>query len=148
MRLKGNTVEQQIRWASLIAFAVALFLMWNPSARAQQDDMKDMPGMDMQGSSAPETPAMLAKHARDKKESEFNHHLAGAGGIGRGVPVGAGQASQAVARVCATCGPAVSWPREFSCWYSAIPKCGRLEARASGMRSPIIRKICSTRRSR
>ncbi len=77
MRLTGNTLQQQIKFASLITIAVALFLMWNPTVRAQQDNMQDMPGMDMQQSSTPESPAMQAKHARDKKESEFNHHLAG-----------------------------------------------------------------------
>lgn len=39
--------------------------------------MQDMPGMDMQQSTAEESPALQAKHAHDKKESEFNHHLAG-----------------------------------------------------------------------
>lgn len=77
MRLSGNTLQQHIKFASLITIAVALFLMWNPAVLAQQDNMQDMPGMEMQQSGAPQTPAMLAKHARDKKESEFNHHLAG-----------------------------------------------------------------------
>ena len=41
--------------------------------------MQDMPGMDMShGSiSMEETPAQQAKHLADKRESEFNHHLAG-----------------------------------------------------------------------
>ena len=42
-------------------------------------DMGDMPDMpEMQHSAVPETPEQLAKHLRDKRESEFNHRLAGA----------------------------------------------------------------------
>jgi copper resistance protein D len=77
MRLDRDKLELQIRFASIIAVAVALLFVWHPSARAQQDDMKDMPGMDMQHSNAEQNPAVLAKQASDKKESEFNHHLAG-----------------------------------------------------------------------
>jgi copper resistance protein D len=77
MRLTGNTLKPQIMLAFLITIVVALFLMPNAPMLAQQDNMQDMPGMDMQQSSAPETPAMQAKHARDMKESEFNHRLAG-----------------------------------------------------------------------
>jgi putative copper resistance protein D len=77
MRFDRNRLEQQIRCVSLVAVAVALLFVWHPSARAQQDDMKDMPGMDMQQSNAEQSPAVLAKQASDKKESEFNHHLAG-----------------------------------------------------------------------
>ncbi|MGH9747541.1 MAG: hypothetical protein ACRD59_15710 [Candidatus Acidiferrales bacterium] len=40
-------------------------------------DMPDMPGM-QHGAVVEETPAQKAKHLRDKRESEFNHHLAGA----------------------------------------------------------------------
>ena len=47
-------------------------------------DMSDMAGMDMSdmagmehGTAPEETPALKAKHERDKRESEFNHHLAG-----------------------------------------------------------------------
>src|SRR5271155_5352966 len=41
------------------------------------DDMPDMPGM-QHGVAAPEqTPEVLAKQLADKRESEFNHHLAG-----------------------------------------------------------------------
>src|SRR5260370_36484896 len=77
MRFDRNRLEQQIRFVSIIAFAVALLFVWHPRARAQQDDMKGMPGMDMQHSDAEQSPAVLAKQASDKKESEFNHHLAG-----------------------------------------------------------------------
>jgi putative copper resistance protein D len=83
MRFKRNKFEREIMLASIVAIVMALFLVWNPSAFAQQSqpqstpDMQDMPGMDMQHSTAEETPAMAAKQARDKRESEFNHHLAG-----------------------------------------------------------------------
>jgi putative copper resistance protein D len=77
MRLDRNRLEQQVRCASIIVVAAALLLLWHPSVLAQQDDMKDMPGMDMQHSDAEDSPAALAKRASDKKESEFNHHLAG-----------------------------------------------------------------------
>jgi copper resistance protein D len=40
-------------------------------------DMPDMPGM-QHGAAVEETPEQKAKHASDKRESEFNHHLAGA----------------------------------------------------------------------
>jgi putative copper resistance protein D len=77
MRFDRDRLEQQIRFVSILAVAVALLLVSSPSARAQQDDMKDMPAMDMQHSDAEQSPAVLAKQASDKKESEFNHHLAG-----------------------------------------------------------------------
>jgi hypothetical protein len=78
MRLTGSMLTRHILCAFLMAVAMALFVTWNAPLGAQQDNMQDMPGMEMQQSSAPETPAMQAKQARDKKESEFNHHLAGA----------------------------------------------------------------------
>ena len=40
------------------------------------EEMANMPGMEH--SAAPEvSPQLKAKYARDKRESEFNHHLAG-----------------------------------------------------------------------
>ena len=77
MSLHRDALKQYIRFVSLIAVAVAFLFVWHPSVLAQQDDMKDMPGMDMQQNPTPETPAMLEKLASDKRESEFNHHLAG-----------------------------------------------------------------------
>jgi putative copper resistance protein D len=77
MHFDPDSLGQQIRFASIVAVVVALLFVWHPSALAQQDDMKDMPGMDMQHRDAEESPAVLAKRASDKKESEFNHHLAG-----------------------------------------------------------------------
>lgn len=73
----------------LLVVICAVFLLapaWtqHPNVRPPEEmhdmsgmgDMPDMPGM--QHSAAPETPEQIAKHARDKRESEFNHHLAGA----------------------------------------------------------------------
>jgi len=40
--------------------------------------MADMPGMHMSVPAQAQTPEMLAKQLADKRESEFNHHLAGA----------------------------------------------------------------------
>jgi hypothetical protein len=83
-----NTIDQKIRAALLVAIAVivALLVVGRPSVLAYQSsgqdtqsmpDMPDMPGMDMQHDNTAESPAVVAKRASDKKESEFNHHLAG-----------------------------------------------------------------------
>ncbi len=48
------------------------------SGMDDMDDMPDMPGM-QHGAAVPvPTPEVLAKQLADKRESEFNHHLAGA----------------------------------------------------------------------
>jgi copper resistance protein D len=77
------------RWVYLrtavitIVAVAAMIAAWSPTLPAYQNDgqdmqsMPDMPGMDMQHDNAPESPAVIAKRAKDKKESEFNHHLAG-----------------------------------------------------------------------
>ena len=81
--------KRKVKMPALLAFILALFLMSGPFLAAQQSapqntpqsnpEMQDMPGMDMShGSmSMEETPAQQAKQAADKRESEFNHHLAG-----------------------------------------------------------------------
>jgi hypothetical protein len=74
----------------LLVLILAVFLFapaWtqHPNIPAQQkmsgmDDMSDMADMpDMQhGAALPEeTPEVVAKQLADKRESEFNHHLAG-----------------------------------------------------------------------
>src|ERR1700733_12108352 len=85
------------KMAALSAFVLILFFMSSPFLVARQNtpqsslqstpqdspqsmpDMQDMPGMDMShGSmSMEETPAQAKKRLADKRESEFNHHLAG-----------------------------------------------------------------------
>src|SRR6202050_2445325 len=78
----------------LLVLVLAVFLFapaWtqHPNIPVQQemagmDDMSDMAGMaampEMQHSAAvaEPTPQVLAKQLADKRESEFNHHLAGA----------------------------------------------------------------------
>lgn len=68
----------------LVIFAIFLF----PPARTQHPsfppqqaanhDMGDMQGMHHGAATQPETPEEKAKHLADKRESEFNHNLAGA----------------------------------------------------------------------
>lgn len=48
-----------------------------PQEMSSMPDMPDMPGMAQSAPAAPETPELKAKHLADKRESEFNHHLAG-----------------------------------------------------------------------
>jgi copper resistance protein D len=78
----GKDATQRGRFLVFLALVVLFFSASSPFLRAQQQDMppmEDMPGMDMShGSmSMEQTPAQQAKHLADKKESEFNHHLAG-----------------------------------------------------------------------
>lgn len=60
--------------ALLYVFLVFLFV---PLAQSQQHDMDSMPGMNMNAPAAPEDAATLARLLAYKRESEFNHHLAG-----------------------------------------------------------------------
>jgi copper resistance protein D len=80
MHFSSSARGWNLRAALLAVVLLLTFSSWSPIAIAQQNNMKDMPGMqDMPGMdmSQPETPAQLAKQAADKRESEFNHHLAG-----------------------------------------------------------------------
>jgi putative copper resistance protein D len=79
-----DRLAARIRTWAWLAIVLAAFSMCSPLVLAQNKpqetpDMQDMPGMDMsQGSmSMAETPAQQAKRLADKRESEFNHHLAG-----------------------------------------------------------------------
>jgi hypothetical protein len=81
-------------WAAgtlLLVLTLAVFLFapaWtqHPNIPAQQEmagmddmhDMADMPDMQHDAAAQEETPEVRAKHLADKRESEFNHHLAGA----------------------------------------------------------------------
>lgn len=65
---------------AVFALVLLIFLTCNPFLVAQQQDapaMDDMPGMDMSHGVQAETPRQQAKRLSDKKESEFNHRLAG-----------------------------------------------------------------------
>lgn len=75
MHFFPNARAWNLKVVLLAAVLLLAFSSWSPVVIAQQNNMQDMPGMDM--SQAPETPAQQAKHLKDKKESEFNHHLAG-----------------------------------------------------------------------
>ena len=79
MRLTPGSVPSGIRQLkSAILLFVLLFFLFAPLAQSQQHDMESMPGMSMNAPAAPEDPEQAAKRLADKKESEFNHHLAGA----------------------------------------------------------------------
>jgi copper resistance protein D len=72
-------------WPALVALLFVLFLfVFQPVARPQRQNpagMQDMPGMEMHEDSttpaADDSPERIAKLLVDKRESEFNHHLAG-----------------------------------------------------------------------
>ena len=82
--LQNGFAERIRTWAWLV-IVLAAFSIYSPLVFAQQNnspntpEMQDMPGMDMSHDSMamPETPAQQAKRLADKRESEFNHHLAG-----------------------------------------------------------------------
>lgn len=74
----------QVAFPSLLAslrgwalFSLCLTFLFTPLVRSQEHDMNNMPGMNMNAPAAPENPAAAAKRLADKRESEFNHHLAG-----------------------------------------------------------------------
>jgi copper resistance protein D len=75
--LVGTTIRAAPRLASVVAFALLFLFIGTPLVLAAQQDMPDMPGMDMQHDQEELTPARKVKLAADKRESEFNHHLAG-----------------------------------------------------------------------
>lgn len=78
MRLTSGPVPSGIRQLkSAISLYVFLVFLFAPLAQCQQQDMDSMPGMNMSATAAPEDPAQAAKRLADKRESEFNHHLAG-----------------------------------------------------------------------
>ena len=65
-----------------LVFLFPMFFFGSPAwpHQHQMSAMEKMPGMnhaDMNGSTAAEDPAAVAKRLADKRESEFNHHLAG-----------------------------------------------------------------------
>jgi len=76
-------IQRSIRLPTLALLFVVLLGLCAPIAWTQQHDqpsMPDMPGMDhgdMKPDIGPEDPAVVAKRLADKRESEFNHHLAG-----------------------------------------------------------------------
>jgi hypothetical protein len=78
VRLTSGPVPSGIRQLkSAISLYVFLVFLFAPLAQCQQQDMDSMPGMNMSATATPEDPAQAAKRLADKRESEFNHHLAG-----------------------------------------------------------------------
>jgi hypothetical protein len=78
VRLTSGPVPSGIRQLkSAISLYVFLVFLFAPLAQCQQQDMDSMPGMNMSATAAPEDPAQAARRLADKRESEFNHHLAG-----------------------------------------------------------------------
>jgi hypothetical protein len=67
----------RIQVAAAVALALLMMIVVNPLVATEQNDMQGMPGMDMQHSETDESLKAIAKHASDRRESEFNHHLAG-----------------------------------------------------------------------
>ena len=63
--------------AAMASCAFVLVVLFTTLAWSQEHDMSGMPGMNMNAPAAVENPAQLAKHLADKRESEFNHRLAG-----------------------------------------------------------------------
>ena len=80
-----NRLTGKIKTWAWLTIVLAAFSMYSPFVFAHQNnspstpEMQDMPGMDMShdSMSVEETPAHQAKRLADKRESEFNHHLAG-----------------------------------------------------------------------
>jgi hypothetical protein len=58
-------------------FFAFLFLLLTPLALSQAPNMSDMPGMNVSAAESREDAAHMAKLLADKRESEFNHRLAG-----------------------------------------------------------------------
>jgi putative copper resistance protein D len=65
------------KYVMLLIVSVSLLFALVPMAQPRQHDMDNMPGMKMDAPATPEDPAQVAKRLADKRESEFNHHLAG-----------------------------------------------------------------------
>jgi putative copper resistance protein D len=63
--------------AGIALLAISLVFLFSTLAWSQEHDMGSMPEMQMNAPAASEHPIQEAKHLADKKESEFNHRLAG-----------------------------------------------------------------------
>jgi copper resistance protein D len=74
---QGPVLSGTLQLKSAILLYVLFVFLFAPLAQSQQPDMDSMPGMNMNAPATPEDPAQAAKRLADKKESEFNHHLAG-----------------------------------------------------------------------
>ena len=138
----------QLMLMSLL-FIFFIFFTESPAWPNQQEmpDMKDMPGMnhkDMHEPTTPEDPAVVAKRLADKRESEFNHHLAGLLVALAGLFVLGRTSLRRAGRLCAMRGQRVSWQRGFFFLSSAIRRFGHLVLRLHGTRLLTTWRIFST----
>src|SRR5438094_8534140 len=63
--------------AGIALFSISLVFLFSTLTWSQEHDMASMPGMNLSSPVPSEGPAQASKHLADKKESEFNHRLAG-----------------------------------------------------------------------
>jgi len=74
---RDTALAQRLLSMMMIVFSLLHLILHTPLAQSKQHDMDNMPGMKMVVPAAPEDAAQTAKRLADKRESEFNHHLAG-----------------------------------------------------------------------
>jgi putative copper resistance protein D len=78
MRLiPGLNYPRFCRLGVLTLLPICFTFLFTPWGWSQQNAMDSMPEMNMQTSIAEDEPAVTAKRLADKRESEFNHHVAG-----------------------------------------------------------------------
>ena len=76
--IQGKYFNFKIYNQAAVALCVLLLLFLSTTRTWSQDhDMSNMPEMSMNVPGTVENPAQAAKHLADKRESEFNHRLAG-----------------------------------------------------------------------
>ena len=80
MDIEASTIQRVRHFMAISLFLVLFVFLTEVPVWPQRHDMSSMPdmqGMDHPGMHEPEDPAVTAKRLADKRESEFNHHLAG-----------------------------------------------------------------------
>lgn len=75
--IREASFSRSLMLMMLFLLSLSLLILHAPPAQSKQHDMDHMPGMKMDAPATPEDPAHAAKRLADKRESEFNHHLAG-----------------------------------------------------------------------
>jgi hypothetical protein len=74
---RGFSISRIHSQAAAAFCSLVLMFLFTTLTWSQEHDMSSMPGMNTNAPAAIENPAQAAKHRADKRESEFNHHLAG-----------------------------------------------------------------------
>lgn len=74
---RGMSILRIYGHAAIVFCALVLAVLSTTLAWSQENDMSGMPGMNMNAPAAIENTTQVAKHLADKRESEFNHRLAG-----------------------------------------------------------------------